>query len=295
MGYKCFVCSCPEYDSATDEYRRCTNCGHETLLATDRQGFIINDVLSNEYTRRITSLDRFKSRVLSQFDADLNRQLLLDIGSASGKFLYHNGSRYANSIGIEISPESLKYSRQTLDLNIVENIDDVPDGIAMVTAWHSLEHIPANELIVLLDTLSHKIISGGRLVASVPNGASRQYRWFGTSYAFFDVPNHLHQFTPTSLECLLHRFGFHTVQTVSSWPYNKFGYIQGLLNMMTKTHNYLYYRLKRRSLQPSWCHDVSNGFLLIIAAPLGWLLGLFDTVDLKHQGVITTCFEKKNC
>jgi hypothetical protein len=231
--------------------------------------------------------------MLSSFDDILERNQLLDIGSASGKFLLHNASRYKRAIGIEITPESLVFSRQVLRLNIVEDIQKVPEEIDTATAWHSLEHIPEQNLLALLSGLSNKMVAGGRFIISVPNGASRQYRWFRKAYAYYDVPNHLHQFTPDSLGRLMHRFGFQHVATKNSWPYNTFGYTQSMLNILTNTHNYLYYRLKRRSCQPSITLDIVNGLLLCLCVPAGWILGLADALDLKHQGVITACYEKK--
>lgn len=291
----CFVCGGIEFERYTKAYRRCKNCGHEVLVATQEQGFIINDNLCEKDVRRMTSLDRFKAGVLSLFDSGVEREQLLDIGAASGKFLYQNAPRYSRATGIEITSESLKFSRQVLGLDIVEDIREVSDEISVATAWHSLEHIPEERLLELLDGLSKKMVIGGRLVVSVPNGASWQYRWFGVAYAYFDVPNHLHQFTPNSLRRLMQRFGFRHVATVSSWPYNTFGYTQSLLNVVTGTHNYLYYRLKRRSRRPTFVLDIANGLLLFIFVPVGWLLGLVDAVNLKSQGVITACFEKKTC
>ena len=293
LDERCFVCGGNEFENRTTDYQGCLNCGHEVLVSTKEQGFIINDNLSEEEIRLITGLDRFKAKTLSYFDNSLDRKQLLDIGSASGKFLLHNGSRYKRATGIEITPESLTFSRQVLGLDIVEDIQNVTDEISTATAFHSLEHIPERHLLNLLESLSSKMSSGGRLVVSVPNGSSWQYRWFRRAYAYYDVPNHLHQFTPRSLEQLMRRFGFLHVATINSWPYNTFGYTQGLLNILTNTHNYLYYRLKRRSRKPSIALDIVNGLLLVICVPAGWLMALADALNLNHQGVITACFQKK--
>ena len=109
------------------------------------------------------------------------------------------------------------------------------------------------------------------------------------------MPNHIHQFTPTSLDQLLARFGYKPISTIASWPYNTFGYTQGLLNILTGSHNYLYYLLKRQSLQPKPLLDLVNALLLPILVPTGWILGLLDTLNLKSQGVITACYEKGHC
>ena len=290
----CFICGGNDFENRSLDYRCCLGCGHEVLVSNRNQGFIVNDNLSEKEVRRMNGLDKFKARTLSYFDAGLKKNLLLDIGSASGKFLLHNASQYKAAIGIEVTPESLHFSRQILGLKIVKDIQEVSGEISFATAWHSLEHIPELHLLALLDGLAAKMLPGGRFIVSVPNAASFQYRWFGNAYAFYDVPNHLHQFSPSSLEKLMQRFGFQYLETVKSWPYNNFGYTQSLLNMTTNTHNYLYYRLKRRSRKPLIILDIVNWLLLMVFVPASWILSLLDAVNLKHQGVITACFEKKN-
>jgi Methyltransferase domain len=290
----CFICGGSEFNNHTSDYQACTKCGHEILTTTQNQGFIINDNLSEKEVHQITGLDRFKARMLAFFDRGLERNQLFDIGSASGKFMLHNAHRYKYATGLEITPECLSFSRQVLQLNVIEDIKNIPTEISTATAWHSLEHIPEQHLLALLDGLSKRMISGGRVIISVPNSGSWQYRFFGKAYAYYDVPNHLHQFTPDSLERLMQRFDFIHVATVNSWAYNTFGYTQSLLNILTNTHNYLYYRLKRRSQKPFIALDIINGILLVICVPFGWLLGLADAVKLEKQGVITACFERKN-
>lgn len=157
----CFVCGGTEFDCRTMDYRRCLNCGHEVLMSTKEQGLIINDNLCEKEIRRMTGLDRFKAKVLSFFDSGIARKQLLDIGSASGKFLYQNAGRYSRATGIEITPESLKFSRQVLGLDIIEDIQNAPEEISAATAWHSLEHIPEQHLLSLLDGLSRKMAIGG--------------------------------------------------------------------------------------------------------------------------------------
>lgn len=289
---RCFICEGTSLRLSTADYLRCTTCGHEVLVATNKQGFIINDQLSEKEVRRVTALDRFKARTLALFDREKEKGLLLDIGSASGKFLFHNGPRYRRATGVEVTLESLQFSREILNLNVVEDIQEVKGKVDFATAWHSFEHIPQHSLFELLQGLSEKLNSQGGVIVSVPNAASRQYRWFGSAYPYYDVPNHLHQFTLESLILLMQRFGFKHFSNVYSWEYNTFGYIQGLLNLTTRSHNYLYYRLKRRSRKPSAVLDVLNGLLLFIFVPAGWLLGLVDMLDQKQQGVITVCFVK---
>lgn len=267
-------------------------CGHEALVSGQSQGYITNDPLTLTDAQRVTGLDRFKIRVLKRFEPASSAGILVDIGSASGKFLHLNAHRYQQVVGLEVTPECLAFSRNTLNLDIKEDATELPDNVTVATAWHSLEHIPAAALTPILKTLASKMVPGGRLIVSVPNGGSRQYRWFRSAFAYFDVPNHLHQFSAESLDTLLRRGGFEPVSQIRSWPYNSFGYIQGLLNVLTRTHNYLYYRIKRRSQRPSWGLDLAHVMLLPVCVPLGWLLALVDHVSPRGQSVISACYQR---
>jgi len=291
----CFICGSVRFDPRTFAYRRCKECGHETLIGGQSQGYIVNDPLSEDDIKNWTGLDRFKQRVMLQFDPNPPQGAQwVDIGSSSGKYLYQNRNRYTNAFGLEITPEALNFSRNVLGLSVFEDVARLPKNIHVATAWHSLEHFPVIALVNVLEVIASSMSSGAHFIISVPNASSRQYLWFGRSFAFFDVPNHLHQFSPQSLDRLMARFGFRHIATVPSWPYNSFGYIQGLLNILTGTHNYLYYRIKRRSLHSSLLLDIVNASLLPIMVPIGFILGLLDSIFQNGQGVITACYKKNH-
>lgn len=289
----CFICGSSVFEQLTEPYLRCINCGHEILDDDPTQSFIINEPLEEKITKKTTSLDRFKNRTTEHFGLSDSKMLLLDIGSASGRFLFFQSENYERVAGIEVTNECLNFSRSVFGLNIYEKIDAVPEGINMATAWHSLEHIPILALLDILAQLSMKLTAGGRFIISVPNGNSRQRRWFRERYAYFDVPNHIHQFTSASLDHLLSNFGFRQVGQVTSWPYNTFGYTQGILNTLTHSHNYLYYRLKRRSQKKNFRADLANFMLLPFILPVCGLLSILDAFEKTKSSVITVCYEIK--
>jgi SAM-dependent methyltransferase len=219
--------------------------------------------------------------------------MLLDIGSASGRFILQNKSSYKKAIGLEITPEAVKFSREILNLEILEDINDLSMQITMVTAWHSLEHIPHIHLQNILDVISRNLVPGGRFLISIPNNNSWQYRFLGSSYTYFDTPNHLHQFSDRSIDLLMSNHGFENIEIVKSFKYNSFGYLQGIINKLTGTHNYLYYRVKRKSQKQIIYLDIINIVLVPILLPLSWLLGWFDGLIKRKQGVITICYQRK--
>lgn len=289
----CFICGGEVFRVRTVPYLACIGCGHETLRSGRVQSFILNDPLDSIDVRKTDCLGQFRGAVLSRFCEGLERKCLADIGSASGKFLYQNKHKFETVFGIEITDAAVEFSRSVCGLQIFRDLGDYEGGVSVATCWHSLEHFPADALCRTLKVLNRRMESGGRVIVSVPNNKSWQYCAFGEAYAFFDVPSHLHQFSPESLKILFERFGFHQVASVVSWPYNVFGYMQSLLNVVTRSHNYLYYRFKRRSVQPEGSKDLLNGVLLLVAIPVGCLLGVVDGLWPNRQGVITVCFEKK--
>ena len=293
MAPRCFICQGEEFAPITKAYRRCQRCGHETREATATQTFMLNDPLNAEDAKNLTALDRFQDAVLDRFRGDAPDGQWVDIGSGSGKLLWRNRTKFARSCGVEITPAAVEFSRQALGLTIVTDLSETDGAITFATAWHSLEHFPALALETLLSQLSARMPPGGRFIVSVPNAASWQARLFRSHYAFLDVPNHLQQFTPDSLQRVMHTHGFRRTGRVVSWPYNVFGYIQALLNLILRDHNYLYYRLKRRTPERSAWRDAANFLLLPVVLPLGALLGLLDAVTPGRAGVLTWCFEKE--
>lgn len=289
---QCFICHGRAFTDAAP-YRRCNTCGHETLATSATQTFILNEPLTLAGVARTTMLDRFQSAAIDRFGREARDGQLVDIGSGSGRFLFRQRKNFSRASGVEITPEAIAFGTNMLGLNIVNSIEAVEGEIAIATAWHSLEHIPANALDSILRVVAAKLRRGGRFLVSVPNAASFQHRWFGRRYAFFDVPNHLHQFTPDSIHRLFTAHGFECIGQLISWPYNGFGYVQGLLNLMGGEHNYLYYRLKRRSSRPSPGRNAATLLLLPLALPLAAGLSLVDACSRKQQGVLTNCFEKR--
>jgi hypothetical protein len=293
MASSCFICGGTGFDQITPQYRRCTACGHETLTAHQGQAYMLNDALTTKGIDRASRLDRFQSAVLERFTGGGKRRQLVDIGSGSGKFLLLNGRKFERSHGIEITPEAVNFSQKELGLNIVADIADIPGEIDAATAWHSLEHFPEPALLALLEQLRAKIAADGCVIVSVPNAASFQYRLFRTRYAFFDVPAHLQQFTPNSLERVFARFGFQRTAVATSWTYNVFGYVQGLLNLVIPGHNYLYYRLKRGRPRASVARDLASLCLVPLAAPVALLLSVVEAACPGRQAVLTCRFEKR--
>lgn len=289
----CFVCGGERFEPATRPYRRCVACGHEVLTGPTEQTLMLNEILRPADIRRLAWVDRFQGRVLDRFTQGRSYSRWVDIGSGAGKLLFHHRAKFAHALGLEITPAAREFARTALGLEVRTSIDEVDAPIDFATAWHSLEHFPAPALEALLRALGKKMPRGGRLVVSVPNAASWQCRLFRRRFAFFDVPNHQQQFTLVSLERLLAAHGFRRTALTVSWPYNAFGWAQGLLNVVAPEHNCLYYRLKRGRPPTSQVSFAASLLLLPLAVPAGLVLALLDAVFPARQAVLTCCFERE--
>lgn len=249
---------------------------------------MVNDDLGSPTASRPSWLEKFQAHVLFTF-SDGGHGSLVDVGCGAGRFLIAVAGRFKRACGVEISLQSVEFARRQ-GLEIVGGLDDVDGPIDVATAWHSLEHFPAAALEKLVEMLSTRLARGGCVIVSVPNAASWQCRWLGRRYAFYDPPGHLQQFTPDSLNRLFTRHGFVRTGAAISWPYNVFGWIQGLLNLVMPGHNYIYYRLKRGISRVSAARDVVGLLLVPIVAGPALLLSMCEALNPDEQSVLTWRF-----
>ena len=273
-------------------YRTCTHCGHQRLNDLEQSGIVVNETLDKGAMNSTTGLDWFKNSVLESARQHGGTEALLDLGSGSGKFLYQNKTKFQRVVGIEVSKASADFAREQLDLDIHSDTAGIRPPLSVVTAWHSLEHIPAQQLDEILASLAERLKKNGVIIVSVPNASSWQFLLFGEKFAFHDVPNHLHQFTHLSLVSLMQRHGFEHAGSYFSTPYNLFGLVQGLTNIVTGSKNYLYYRLKRNHGPRDKGREILHMILAAILMPVSVVLLAFEAIRPNRQGVITFCFKK---
>ena len=288
----CFICDQPMGPGRTGAYRNCSYCGHQILNDLEQSGIVVNETLDKSAMNRTTGLDRFKNSVLESARRRGGAEALLDLGSGSGKFLYQNRAKFQRVAGIEVSEASADFAREQLGLDIQSDLSGISPPLSVVTAWHSLEHIPAQQLDGILADISKRLDMDGVVIASVPNASSWQLQLFGEMFAFHDVPNHLHQFTHRSLVLLMQRHGFDHVGSYFSAPYNLFGILQGLTNIATGTKNYLYYCLKRNQGPRHRGRELLHMTFVAMFIPVSIVLLAFEAIRPSKQGVITFCFKK---
>ncbi|GAB2564026.1 hypothetical protein GCM10027190_11840 [Spirosoma areae] len=114
-------------------------------------------------------------------------------------------------MGMEPDKDARTLAQRKLQAEIKPNVNALvgAEPFDIITLWHVLEHIPnLNETIPLLHQL---LAPQGTLLIAVPNSDSYDARYFNHYWAAYDVPRHLHHFTPSTIESLLKKHGFSLV------------------------------------------------------------------------------------
>lgn len=133
---------------------------------------------------------------------------LLDVGCGTGAFLETCQKGGWRVTGMEPDQDARSLAVNKLKADISPSLDqiDKQEKFDIITLWHVLEHIPdLNETIPVLNSL---LDSTGTLIVAVPNSDSYDAQYFQQFWAAYDVPRHLHHFTPLSIERLFKKHGF---------------------------------------------------------------------------------------
>lgn len=142
---------------------------------------------------------------------------VLDIGCGMGYFLAAcRDAGYAVE-GMDISADSAAYVRDDLQIPVavgtIEAVNYPPASFDVVTMWHFLEHTPDPRCY--LEKVRQWLKPEGLLVVDVPNYAGTDARHAWQQWKGWQLPYHLHHFTPDTLRGLLAKQGFTTIRQKS--------------------------------------------------------------------------------
>ena len=286
---KCFACSSDIRNAKKKcTYVICPECGHGHGSVDQLCGILVNERLNYSRAVYFDRLTREQIKLVKEVAVRTN--YLIDVGSGTGKFLYHSANYFKNVFGLEVDKHSLQFAKELLALNVSENIANAPSPYDVITSWHALEHIPGAELITLLNDLHTRSYQKTRYIVCVPNPQSFVAKFSGPKWAFRDVDSHLHEFTNKSLNLIHTNAGFKLLGSRKILSYNIFSWVQSLANLSPLPHNYIYYRTKRGwtyGMSPIklLIHDIMSTLFLIPAIIVGTLGGLYEHIWANEKSV----------
>ncbi len=191
---------------------------------------------------------------------------ILDVGASNGSFLLAlDGTRWER-MGVEFIAEVVDLVRERqpdLDLKVgeIHSVEIEPQALDMITFWHVFEHLYEPQRV--LARVAELLKPGGIVFISVPNFASFQRRLFKAYWYAFDVPRHLHHFSPSALERLLAARGFETLEHVFFSRMNNFHQLKYSLINWSETvsgSRVPYYLMKPGLVLFQWLEALTRGY-----------------------------------
>ena len=157
------------------------------------------------------SLPEAKKRVLKFMDLYSKYSRILEIGCASGYFLFEVKEHVKSVMGVELTKDYVEFARGK-GLDVRESLNEVPDNsFDLVFMFHVLEHI--DDPIHFLKELKEKLSPTGKLIIEVPNVDD-------VLVSVYKIKNHLdfyweiahnYYFSKHSLKCVLDQAGYQSV------------------------------------------------------------------------------------
>ena len=137
---------------------------------------------------------------------------ILDVGCGTGAFLETCKKGGWSVMGMEPDPDARAISDQKLAVSIKPSLDKLSGAgpFDIISLWHVLEHIP--DLNQAIPQLWNLLAEKGTLLIAVPNSDSYDAAYFKEYWAAYDVPRHLHHFTPSTIEPLFRKHRFRMVE-----------------------------------------------------------------------------------
>lgn len=225
-----------EYDRNISDIHQCTNCEHIQFYPLPKSGLLNKYYSSNSFydanqlAPEIYHNQWFDEQDLSHalFIESLNSLKIENFDSKENPTLYDYGCGYGgliaktlqlgfNSRGSDLDDVCVKYCNSK-DISVYKGGLELlakEKEIDIITCYHALEHFLNPQ--EFFDVASSALSENGFLVLAVPNGGyyPAQNDFFGKfDWCFF--PEHLHYFTPNSIQNILIKNNFEVVSTKSN-------------------------------------------------------------------------------
>ncbi len=144
------------------------------------------------------------------------RGRLLDVGCGNGRFIAQMKLLGWDAAGVEINDYTIRPKADDERLKIyVRDFGDVEvhESYDTITMWWFLEH--TRDPLGVLIKASSLLAAGGNLVVAVQNFDCIERRIFGKDWSSLDLPRHLYNFTPATMEAMFDRAGFAVVKRIN--------------------------------------------------------------------------------
>ena len=140
---------------------------------------------------------------------------ILELGCATGTFLLKLRDLGYDVHGVEpVASAASEAKKRGLEVHAgtLESADLPHESFDVVFAWMVMEHL-LNPRETLLE-LRQRLRPDGFLVFSVPNAGCWEPKFFGKKWFAYELPRHLHHYTPRRLTSLLQECGYERIKII---------------------------------------------------------------------------------
>lgn len=224
MDHFCLICRGTDTEPLYKGLLRCRHCQYifaglslsdeELARLYDHTLFKQGAFLDYEADRKyLTKNFRLRYRTLRRYLDSARHQRLLEIGSAYGFFLDVVRDDFRDSLGIDLTDEGVRYTREELGLSAVQDDflkhDFGARRFDVVCMWDTIEHVRRPDLYV--EKIAALTEPGALLAVTTGDIGSIVARLRGEKWRMIIPPVHAHYFSRATLERLLKEHGFEIV------------------------------------------------------------------------------------
>ncbi len=229
-----FVFDCKDHSISKETFRiwECSTCTHRFTFPVpqekeigkyyDAEHYISHSDTSEGIISKLYKAARnftlSEKRRFVQRQTGLASGKVLDVGTGTGAFLNEMETSGWQTTGLEPDYKARQKAMKLYKLPVHEPsqlFELSGNSFDAITLWHVLEHV--YDLPAYLRQFGNLLKSSGLLFIAVPNYTSYDARHYRANWAAYDVPRHLHHFSPASMQSLAHKYGFAIVKRKAMW------------------------------------------------------------------------------